>query len=146
MSNPTPANRSESLRPLAETLADVGQGITSYKQYLGRRAAREAMEEFGVIGRLDETTEAALEDTFGTMVNAGMTLNMRGTTEPEDTEAEEARLLSQIPPSIQDAFHAIVPYMIQLGIDFHRDEVAPNTPKVQAWAEEFVLLQPLDRD
>lgn len=123
--------------PLGEAIAEFADKLDTYKQFLACKSAREALDELGVLGGLDDETEQAIEGVFGIMIKSGISLNLQGATEPEDIEIESQRLADELPPPIYRMLTHFLPIMIQRGIDFHRDQMMPQTDKVRTWNEEF---------
>lgn len=130
----------EPVRDLAHIIAELGIGIIRQRDYLGRKVAREFMDEFGLSGSLDETGDTALADTLGVCVTGGIVLGMRKETDEASMEEEISRLNESLPAPLRASVGRLIPMLVSRGIAFHRDELTQNTPKVQNWIGEFQLL------
>lgn len=133
------------LMTLVETLAGIQFDIHRIRDFLGRKVAREVMDELNLSGQLDEVGEAALQDFMGTAAVSGIVLSLRGTTEPKDIGKEVRRLQDSVEEDfLKYLAEKLAPLMILRGIDFHRNELVQRTPKAVQWLEEFELLKTTD--
>ena len=127
MSELSHGEESENLNKLGGSIANIVDRLNVYKHFLGYKSAHEVLEELGFLGKIDENGETALIDAFATMISCGITLSVRSTTRPEDIEAEESRLMADLPPQLRELAGSLLPYMLQRGIDFYHNELVPAT-------------------
>jgi len=130
----------EPIRDLARSVAELGIGIIRQRDYLGRKVAREFMDELGLSGSLDETGDTALADMLGVCVTGGIVLGMKKETDEASLQGEISRLNEGLPAPLRASVGRLIPMLVPKGIAFHRDELTQNTPKVQGWIKEFQLL------
>jgi hypothetical protein len=88
----------------------------------------------------DEVGKAAMVELMGTCTTHGIVLGMTSRTDPEAVDAEITRLVGELPGGLGNALERLVALLVPRGIEFQRDELSKNTPKVQAWRAEFDLL------
>ncbi|HKR82002.1 MAG TPA: hypothetical protein VJR27_03300 [Candidatus Saccharimonadales bacterium] len=119
----------------------LGENLVAKRDFLGRKLAHEAMEEWGMLGAIDETGEAALCSLMATPAVSGMVLEMGGTTEPIDIESEVLRLVGLVPDQLKPTVERLSHAMIPRGIEFRRNELVRRSEKALAWLEEFRFLQ-----
>jgi hypothetical protein len=140
MTGETSDNSRDAMRALAQSVAEVSVGIVAMRDFLGRKVAREFMEEIGLAGNLDDIGDTALTDMLGVMATSGIVLSMRGDTSEEAIEREVDRLHAQMPAQLIPSVGRLTSLVIPRGISFHKEEMQNKTEKAESWISEFQLL------
>ncbi|HEX8227133.1 MAG TPA: hypothetical protein VF572_04680 [Candidatus Saccharimonadales bacterium] len=138
--NDSERERSARFERIGGNMAKIVGGMVEYGGFLSRKAARELMTEVGIVGVLGEEMESAIETDMAYAVERGLKLNMRGTVDPSSIEDVTADALERLPDFLQPSFQPLTKQMVVRGIALHRDEICAQSPKIQAWNEEYELL------
>ena len=118
----------------------------AFRSFLAYKSAQEALDELGVLGRLDKDTEAAIASVFASMIKSGMLLSLQENTTREAIDNESQRLSDELLPQIRQLLIPYLPTMIHRGIDLHRNEMVPGTEKIRGWTDEYELIDPIDTE
>ena len=141
----TQINRQENdpVSILAETTARTGVNFLRYRDFIGRKLARELLDEMGLDAAEEDMD--VLEEVMGTGVVNGLVLKWRGETSPAEIDARATVLVSPLPVSLQPGMTTLMKRMVDYGMALS-EELANGSDRVRRWSDEFDLLQATDPD
>lgn len=132
-------------RKLAEAIVHLGLDFAEYRDFIGRKKAAQILDELGIDTSGDDEFQTVITDLFGTCVTTGMTLSIRGETDYDSFDASVERLTDQLPAQIKLSFARFVPFLVGRGIEFHEDEMRPDSELLEQWGAEYKLLKSLSK-
>ena len=134
----------EPFQELARTVARLGVGRVRERDFMGRKAAREFMDETGLSGMLSDEHDTTIIDIMGVCISGGIALGMREKTDEDSIAQEIQGLQDQLPDDANPVLERLITVLVPYGIDFYQTELSQGTPKARAGAEEFQLLASLE--
>lgn len=131
---------------LGESVAPDIDDTSRFMGFLGRKVARELMNEDEVAGVLDDTGDINLEALIGMAVEKGIELSLRGTTSQEHVSAEATYWHELLPSPLLECLGHLILQAVPRGIEFQQTEISQGTDKYKSWEDEYQLFKALDSE
>jgi len=116
----------------------LDQELNRKKIFIGRMVTREYLEQLGLACAGDDEAQALLTDGLNRYVISGMLMEAAQKSDATSIESTVEMLRKALPDELQNSIGLLVPLFVARGIEFQANE--RDSPKVQAWLEEYTLL------
>jgi|GEM_PF-3103635 len=117
---------------------ELDQELARKRMFIGRMVTREYLDELGLSRAWDDESQARLCDGLNAYVISGMLMEAAQKSDATSIESTVEMFRKALPDELQNSIGLLVPLFVARGIEFQANE--RDSPKVQAWLEEYTLL------